>query len=245
MTRNVRYALLAFVLLLVLAASPNSTWANATQAQSSRQTTASTQIMTLSKIYIPGAAFGYQPTVNFESDRWGLTVASSITAQYAGFVITQPVDWIQTTPFTVTLYFAMPLVTMDSVVNWRLTPGGAKVNLPENLAQSGWDALISGASEDGIPLTVHDAGGHFDLMKSQSWTTKWSDMYHTWYFGSGVNTANDFISNPIWQFSFTRGTSVGNGETYPGDIIIVGAEITYWATPRLYFRDYMPIQLKN
>ncbi len=183
------------------------------------------------RIYIPGAAFGHPATANFAIDNWGLLVKNS--AQSASFVVPRPIDWDDSTPFTVTLYFAVPYNLTDSVVNWRLSPGGSNINLGSDSADTGWDSLDYWAAVDGSPLTMYAAGGHFDLMKSQSWTTQWSSTYGTWGFGSSITSANSFNNgtNPIWHFSFTRGASVSNGETYTGDLVITGAEISYQAVP--------------
>ena len=188
------------------------------------------QSLTLRKIYVPGAAFGHTVSANFESDTWGLTVKSNSLP--AGFVVPRPADWDVTTPFTVTLYFALPTVPADSVVNWRLWAGGAELNLPQGSASTGWDSLNYGPSVNGTPLDVYaPSGGYFDLMKSQSWSPKWSTTFNTWYFGSNPTTADDFVGNPIWHFSFIRGVAVGNGETFTGDMVITGADISYRAVP--------------
>lgn len=239
-SRIFRFVLIAVLLIAALGASLHEAQAGQLSSQKAAPEVKLPPIM-LRTIYVPGGAFGYPPSVNYEPDQWGLTVANSTT--HAGFVVPQPGDWDQTTTFTVTLYFAMPLVLEDSVVNWRMLAGGAKINLPESQAGSGWDSL-STTAEDGVPLPIYAAGGHFDLMKSQSWTAKWSDMYHTWYFGGGVTSGNNFIGNPIWDFSFQRGASVGNGELYVDDIVIVGAEIEYWSIPEFYSATYLPFQAK-
>ena len=51
----------------------------------------------------------------------------------------------------------------------------------------------------------------------------------TWYFGTGVNTNNDFRGDPFWTFQFIRGSSVsgGNGEGYSQGLIVVSAEVQY------------------
>jgi hypothetical protein len=185
--------------------------------------------LSLRKIYVPGGGLGYPASANFSTNQWGLLVKNS--SQYAGFVTPAPADWDITTPFTVTLYFALPTLAANSVVNWRLFAGGSELNLGSGSATTGWDSLDYGAFEDGTPLNVYAAGGHTDMMKSQSWSTKWSTTYHTWYFGTGVTAANSFSTNPIWHFSFLRGATAGNGETYTGDIVVIGAEVAYRAVP--------------
>jgi hypothetical protein len=94
---------------------------------------------------------------------------------------------------------------------------------------SGWDSIYYGAEQDAELLGYGDAGGHFYLMKEQSWVSQWSSTYSTWYFGTGVTTSNDFYDDPMWYFYFERGAAAGNGETYTGDMYVVGAEITYQA----------------
>lgn len=239
--RTLKYLLLIGIVIITLAASLQG--ASASQPDSLRGAAAAKlpPIM-LKNIYVTGAGFGHAPTANFVSDQWGLTVASS--TDLAGFVIPRPADWDTTTPFTVTLYFALPVNLADTILNWRLVAGGAQINLPQGSAQTGWDGLYPGNIEDGTPFIAFNAGGHFDLMKSQSWTAKWSSTYNTWYFGAGVNTANDFIGNPIWNFAFRRGFAVGNGETYADEMIIVGAEVTYWSLPAFYTATYMPITVR-
>lgn len=183
----------------------------------------------LRKVYVPGAALSHANSANFGSTTWGLLVKNS--TQPATFITPAPADWDPTTPFTVTLYFALPTSTVDAVANWRLQAGGALMNLGAADASTGWDSLSYGDYEDGVPLNVFAAGGHFNLTKSQSWTAKWSTLYGTWYFGDTNNTANDFSDNPIWIFGFSRGAASGNGETYTGDMVVVAAELTYLALP--------------
>jgi len=74
-------------------------------------------------------------------------------------------------------------------------------------------------------MTYPAAGSYTTLSKSQTWTAHYSSTYNEWYFGSGVTTADAFKSNPMWHFTFTRGASVSNGETYTGDLTVSGVEI--------------------
>ncbi|HOU16006.1 MAG TPA: hypothetical protein PKZ84_23125 [Anaerolineae bacterium] len=180
-------------------------------------------------LYIPANAMNYTPGSNLVMAEKGLRWPN--TTQLGGFGVKQPDDWDQTTPFTVTLYFALPTATTSGSVRWRLHAGGSQLNLPESSATSGWDQIYYGAVEDAPSLAYWNAEGHFYLMKSQSWVSKWSTTYGAWYFGSSVTTGNDFGDNPMWFFYFERGAAAGNGETYTGEMVVVGAEITYLAKP--------------
>jgi hypothetical protein len=162
--------------------------------------------------------------------RWPAT-----STQRAGFGIPQPDDWDQTTPFTVTLYFALYTVSEPGYVRWRLHAGGSQLNLPVAYPDSGWDQIYYGAEEDAALLGYGATSGRSYLMKSQSWVSKWASNTGSWYFGSGATTGNSFGWNPMWFFYFKRGYAANsgssNGETYDGDMYVVGAEITYRATP--------------
>lgn len=153
----------------------------------------------------------------------------SATAQPIGFSVPQPADWDKTQPFTVTLYFAVPTLSTSSIVNWRLQAGSQNLNLDVGSANSGWDTLGYGGLEDGEPLNIYAAPGRSNMMKSQTWTAHWSQTYHTWYFGTGVNTNNDFADDPFWTFLFQRGSAVsgGNGEGYTQGLTVVAAEVRY------------------
>jgi hypothetical protein len=151
------------------------------------------------------------------------------TAVPIGFSIPQPADWDKTQPFTVTLYFAVPTLTSSSIVNWRLQAGSQQLNLGVGSANTGWDTLGYGGVEDGTPLNIYAAPSRQNMMKSQTWTAHWSQTYHTWYFGAGVNTANDFEDGPLWTFMFQRGSAVsgGNGEGYSQGLTVISAEVRY------------------
>lgn len=180
-------------------------------------------------LYVPANAMNYTPGSNLTMAEKGLRWPN--TTQLGGFGITQPDDWDQTTPFTVTLYFALQTATEPGYVQWRLHAGGSDLNLSVDYPDSGWDQIYYGAEEDAALLAYGNAGGHFYLMKSQSWVSKWSSTYGAWYFGTSVTTGNDFDDNSMWFFYFERGIAAGNDETYTGDMYIVGAEITYLAEP--------------
>ena len=183
----------------------------------------------LRKITIPGNALAPSIGTGITTSAWGPNLANNAPA--LSFVVPQPSDWDKTTPFTVTLYFALPVGPGSTgTVNWRLQAGGAKINAPQSEANSGWDSLDFWTTEDGAPVALPNVtGGYFDLMKSQSWVAKYSSTYNTWYFGTtgSVTTANSFSDNPIWHFAFLRGRVASNGESYTGDLRIVAAELSY------------------
>lgn len=188
------------------------------------------QVLTTRKITLPASGLSHQSSANITPAQWGLNLKNNAPA--VGFVVPQPSDWDKTTPFTVTLYFALPGPSPSSTINWRLQAGGATINAPASEANNGWDSLDFWRTEDGTPLTFPAVtGGYFNLMKNQSWTAKYSTTYNTWYFGpvDSVTVANSFSRNPLWHFAFLRGTSATNGESYTGDLVVVTAELTYQA----------------
>ena len=177
------------------------------------------------RIYVPASAMNFTSGSDISTHEKGLRWPN--TSQLAGFGVPQPVDWDSTKPFKVTLYFALHLTDSPGFVQWRLHAGGSDLNLSPDYPDSGWDQIYYGATQDASLLAYGNAGGHFYLMKSQSWESKWSSTYHTWYFGQGVNTGNNFIGNAMWFFYFRRGASIPNDETYTGNMYVVGADITY------------------
>jgi hypothetical protein len=179
-------------------------------------------------IYVPAGSMNYAPGADLSAAQNGIKWPGD-TNQLGGFGVTQPDDWDKTTPFTVTLYFALHLTDSPGHVRWRLHAGTSNLNLPTDYSDSGWDQITYSAEQDAALLEYGDAGGHFYLMKAQSWVSKWSSTYNDWYFGSGVTTNNAFADDPMWYFYFERGSAVSNGETYTGDMYVVGAEITYQA----------------
>ena len=178
-------------------------------------------------IYVPAGAMNYTPGSNLSAAQNGIKWPN--TDQLGGFGVPQPDDWDKTTPFTVTLYFALHVTDSPGYVSWRLHAGTSNLNLSVDYPDSGWDQITYSAEQDAELLGYGNAGGHFYLMKEQSWVSKWSSTYQTWYFGPGVNTNNDFSEDPMWYFYFERGAAVSNGETYTGDMYVVAAEITYTA----------------
>ncbi len=179
-------------------------------------------------IVIPGNAMHRSPTsAQITTTQWGPQL--SATAPAIGFSIPRPADWNSLEPFTVTLYFAVPTLTVSAIVNWRLGASSLNLNLPLGSANSGWDSLGLAANEDGAPVNIYPAPSRQNMMKSQTWTAHWSSTYQTWYFGTGVNTNNDFRGDPFWTFQFIRGSSVsgGNGEGYSQGLIVVSAEVQY------------------
>ena len=178
-------------------------------------------------IYVPAGAMNYTPGSDLSAAQNGIQWPN--TDQLGGFGIAQPDDWDKSTPFTVTLYFALHVTSSPGQVRWRLHAGTSDLNLPVSYPDSGWDQITYSAEQDADLLEYGDAGGHFYLMKEQSWVSKWSSTYNDWYFGSGVTTNNEFDDDPMWYFYFERGAAADNGETYTGDMYVVGAEITYMA----------------
>lgn len=179
------------------------------------------------RVFVPAAGFGYSPSANVLLDTWGLRVKNS--TQTAGFAVPQPSDWDKTTPFTVTLYFALPTAPAAGTLRWRLKAGSTNINLSGGSADSGWDSLSFSQDSDAVVLNFSAAPGRDYLMKTQSWTASYSSQFNTWYLGTGVTTNNDFANDPVWQFRFQRGAAVSNGESYTGDLVVVGADITYRA----------------
>ncbi len=179
------------------------------------------------QIIIPASAMSHYPSAEINPTTWGLNLSDS--AGVVTFVIPEPTDWDTTQPFTVTLNFALPgPPATGGTIQWHLGAGGSKPNSTNSTASTGWDSLDYWADVDATPLTYPAvSGGYFDLMKTQSWVAQYSSYYHTWYFGSGVNTANDFIGNTIWHFAFQRGRAVPNSESYTGNLTVVSAVISY------------------
>ncbi len=204
---------------------------NATTAQSVPWDGVSDKPVQLSwrHLYVPATAMNYTPGSNITMAEKGLRWPNA--TQLGGFGVPQPADWDKTTPFTVTLYFALQVTSAPGYAQWRLHAGGSDLNLSSDDADTGWDQIYYGATEDAALLAYGDAGGHFYLMKSQSWVSKWSSVYGAWYFGTNVTAGNDFGDNLMWFFYFERGNAAGNDETYTGDMYVVGAEITYQAAP--------------
>ena len=179
------------------------------------------------QIIIPASAMSHNTSAAISPVNWGLSLSDS--AGVVTFVVPEPTDWDTTQPFTVTLNFALPSPPVTGgTVQWRLQAGGSKPNSTNGTASNGWDSLNYWANVDATPLTYPAvSGGYFDLMKTQSWVAQYDSYYNTWYFGSGVNTAEDFIGNTIWHFAFQRGRAVPNSESYTGNLTVVSAVITY------------------
>lgn len=205
---------------------------NATTAQSVDWSAVSNKPASLSsrRIYVPANAMNFTPGSIITLHEKGLFWPN--TTQLAGFGIPKPTDWDLKTPITVTLYFALYRTTAPGFIQWRLQTGGSNLNLSPDYPDPGWDQIYYNATEDASLLAYGNAGaGRAYLMKSQSWVSKWSAEYGTWYFSSGVTTGTSLVSNDVWFFYFKRGCSVPNNETYTGDIYVVGADVTYQAVP--------------
>ncbi|MBN2005036.1 MAG: hypothetical protein JXA21_16880 [Anaerolineae bacterium] len=186
-------------------------------------------------LYVPATAMNYTPGGQLEMrERGGLRWPGTAT-ELAGFGIPQPDDWDQTTPFTVTLYFALYTATEPGYVRWRLHAGSSQINMPVDNSDTGWDQIHYSAEENADLLGYGAVSGRSYLMKSQSWVSKWYPSTASWYFGTSPTTGNSFGKGPMWFFYFERGYMAdggnSNGETYDGVMYVVGAEITYRAVP--------------
>ncbi|MBN1486242.1 MAG: hypothetical protein JW981_01295, partial [Anaerolineae bacterium] len=151
-------------------------------------------------IYITGEAFNRSSTTDIETSKWGIRWQN--TTATGGFVMPQPADWDKSTPFTVTLYFAIPSAATPGTICWRLRAGSCKINTSGG---TGWDSLNYYTDEDAELLTYTETGGYSYVTKSQSWVSKRSGTSGSWHFGDSVTTNNNFSGNPIWHFNFQRG----------------------------------------
>ncbi len=177
-------------------------------------------------IYVPAAAFARNnSSSNIYPNNWGLFWANS--TEKAGFTIPKPADWDSSKVFTVTIYFAFPSLSSSTSINWRINAGSNLVN--STSGATGWDSFDYWDTQDAGLTSYASSGGYTDICKSQTFTPLYSTTYNSWYFGSGVTTNDDFSNTPIWHFTFTRGNSVSNGETYTGDLTVVGVEVDYTA----------------
>lgn len=183
---------------------------------------------TARSIYIPGGSLTYSGT-GLTADPYGLRLSSDASAKPT-FVIPQPPDWDKTTAVTITLYFSVPDIrSTNSVVNWRLLASTMNPNLPDVDKGTGWDALDFETEEDAPSMIIPAVPGRWNNSKAQSWTSKFSSTYNTWHFGSSVTTNNDLSGDPLWKFSFQRGTAAGNGESHEGPLTINAVSVNYTA----------------
>ncbi len=189
---------------------------------------AGTPASTARSIYIPAASLAHSGTgLTLEAN--GLRLASDASAK-PGFVIPQPADWDKSSAVTITLYFSVPEInSSNSVVNWRLLTGTINPNLPEAEKNTGWDVLDYETAEDAPSLIIPAVAGRWNTSKSQSWTSRFSSTYYTWHFGSSVTTNNDLSGDPLWKFSFQRGSAADNGESYEGALTINAVTVNYTA----------------
>lgn len=183
---------------------------------------------TARSIFIPGGSLTYSGT-GLTSDPYGLRLASDASAKPT-FLIPQPVDWDKTTAVTITLYFSVPDIrSTNSVVNWRLLTATLNPNLPDAEKDTGWDVLDFETAEDAPSMIIPAVTGRWNTSKTQSWTSKYSSTYSTWHFGSSVTTNNDLSGDPLWKFSFQRGSAAVNGESHDGPLTINGVSVNYTA----------------
>jgi hypothetical protein len=128
------------------------------------------------------------------------------------------------------LYYSVSSApTPNATVIWQLQAGSVNPDLPASDASTGWDSLDFKQTEDAAPSIIPQNTGYSNLAKTQTWTAKYSSTFDTWYFGSGVTTNNDLSGDPLWRFTFRRGSSSGNGESYAGSLSINGVSINYTA----------------
>ncbi|WP_437312683.1 hypothetical protein [Sorangium sp. So ce385] len=180
-------------------------------------------------VYFPAASLAYSSS-SITRVGYGLSVPAT-GAGLVTLVLPQPSDAAlnqSTEPVKVTLYFAVPSASVPNNYRWQLKAGGAIVDF--NGSPTGWDSLDFSQTENGALVTYPAASGYLNLMKSQTWTAKWSSAFSTWYFGSSVTVSSALNDNDIWHFGFGRGNAAGNGETNTGSFTIVGAQVSYPAS---------------
>ncbi len=174
-------------------------------------------------IYLSGNSVSFSPSASVTNVRWGTSLANNAAA---GIIIPKPIDWDVTQAFSVTLYYAFPTISANTFVRWRLQAGSTNLDLQQS---NGWDSYDFLQNTDMPTTPIYAAPGRDNIAKSVTWVAKYSSEYSTWYLGVGVSTNNDFTNDPMWQFSFQRGYSIGNGESYSGSLIITGVSINYLA----------------
>jgi hypothetical protein len=173
-------------------------------------------------IYVPGGALSYNSSAAITKVELGLKMGAAAPAAY--FIIPKPVDWDPATPFTISLQFAIPSLTYPlTLIKWRLLAETVSINTPG----TGWDSFEFETDEDAPVLILPPSAGYSNYAQQQTWSSKFSGTYHTYYFGAGVTTNNDFVNGLFWKVGFERGTSANNGENYANDLIVTGATITY------------------
>lgn len=183
------------------------------------------------KIYIPANAFGYPNTTNFASKSMGVLWQN--TTDYAGFAVSRPYNFDDSKLMKVTLYFALPTNATNTFISWKMRAGTSQSNIAQANAVTGWDSINSGGSLNAPLLTSYASGNYINVMKSQTFTAQYSNVYNTQYFNA-VTVSDDFSStnsNNIWHFEFSRGAANNNGETYTAAMLVIGAEIEYWEKP--------------
>jgi len=215
-------------LVALALALPGASGAQA-YSEASQEVTESMLVETATrKIYFPAASLSYSSS-SITRGAYGLNVPST-TADAVTLILPRPSDAalaVSTDPIEVTLYFAIPSASVPNNYRWQLRAQSRELDL--NGGGTGWDSLDNYNIQNGTLITYPADSAFTNLMKSQTWTATWSSQYSTWYFGSGVNTGNDFSGGPIWKFGFVRGKAVNNGETNTGSFTIVGAEVSYLA----------------
>jgi hypothetical protein len=162
-----------------------------------------TQVITRT-VSTNAGAFMYEsgsPDIVMSAD-YGLTWAAG-SSERAGFYLQRPADWEGQTPVVATITFALG-GSQAGTVNWTLrlnsyTPGSGE-----------W--LTNPASRDADAILTFTDGPSWLRIYSQAFTIP----------------AEDFNQEPYWSFFFVRGDG-SNGETFPGNLYVMGADIEYQA----------------
>lgn len=183
----------------------------------------------MKRVYVNGAAFGRDNNTDFYPAESGLRWPP--LDGFAGFTYPRPANWDQNMPIKIILYFAMNQNSTNSFVKWRMYPKAIYNDIPQANVDSGWDTLGTGSFKDSDLLVAY-ATTRLYVVKSVTFTSQWSSTFNCQYFGT-VNTADSFRSTDdkdIWEFNFRRGAAptVNNGETYTGNMTVLGAAIEYW-----------------
>jgi hypothetical protein len=122
-----------------------------------------------------------------------------------GFYMRRPADWDGQTPIVATITFALG-GNQAGTVNWRLklntyTPGSGE-----------W--LTNPGSRDADAILTFPDGPSWYRIYSQTFTIP----------------AADFHDEPYWSIYFLRGDG-SNGETFPGNLYVMGVDISYTTAP--------------
>lgn len=122
----------------------------------------------------------------------------------AGFYMSRPTDWDGVSPVRVRITFALG-GNGAGTVNWRL-------KLNTYLPNSG-EWLTNPGARDADAIVVFASGPSWYRIYSQTFTL----------------TPADFHDEPYWSLFFQRGNAT-NGETFAGNLYVMGADVIYQAT---------------